>query len=489
MKAVEYQQALAASPDHRGGWLPRVTPVALVSADAAMVIIAFLLAYWLRYTAEVGPQIQQRVAIGRYAPLAALLLAIILPVLMIKGAYTAKLGRELVDDMVTVFSAATISVAGLVVITTMLHQYDYSRGLVLYLWAFLIVLLASARAAWRAFQRLCYRRGWGVRQLLVVGASDAGKMVMQSVMNRPDLGYQLAGFVETRGIPYVRDFGRFRGLGTVSDIPELVESGLVDEIIIALPASEHEEVAPILGLCERHGVGLKLVPDLFEMSLGRVQMDDIAGIPLLDVKDRPLRRFERAVKRTVDIAVSACLVVLTFPLVLLIAALVRLESGSPVFLEQDRVGLGGRTFRCLKFRTMRTDAEDLRASLDAYNEADGPLFKMRDDPRCTPLGKRLRRWSLDELPQALNVLRGEMSLVGPRPPLVEEANAYDDRQARRLEVKPGMTGIWQVSGRSDLGFDEMVMMDLYYVDNWSLALDARILLRTISAVLRRHGAY
>jgi exopolysaccharide biosynthesis polyprenyl glycosylphosphotransferase len=314
-------------------------------------------------------------------------------------------------------------------------------------------------------------------------------MVMQSVMQRPDLGYQLSGFVVDHGFPLVQDFGRFRALGTVDEIPDMVEAGQVDEIIVALPASAHEAIAPILGVCERHGVGLKLVPDLFEMSLGRVRIDEIAGIPLLDVKDRTLRRLERLLKRVADVVVAALLMVVTLPLVLIVALLVRLESGGPTLLAQTRVGVGGKRVQCLKFRTMRRDALEIQKSLDEYNEADGPLFKMRNDPRCTRVGKRLRQWSLDELPQIWNVLVGDMSLVGPRPPLPEEVARYDDRQFRRLEVKPGMTGIWQVNGRSDLGFDEMITMDLYYVQNWTLLLDFKILSRTLVAVLRRHGAY
>ncbi|HEX6507492.1 MAG TPA: sugar transferase, partial [Chloroflexota bacterium] len=273
------------------------------------------------------------------------------------------------------------------------------------------------------------------------------------------------------------------------DVPALTESGTIDEIIIALPASEHEEMWPILNACERTGVGMKLVPDLFEMSLGRVQIDDIAGIPLLDVQERPLRRAARASKRTIDVVLAGALLVLSSPLIGVLGLLIRAESAGPAFLRQRRVGAGGREFTCLKLRTMRVDADDVQASLEAMNESDGPLFKLRSDPRCTPIGKRIRRWSLDEMPQLWNVLVGDMSLVGPRPPLPREVVKYDDRQMRRLEVKPGMTGLWQVSGRSDLSFDEMVMMDIHYVENWSLALDVTILLRTVAAVLARHGAY
>jgi exopolysaccharide biosynthesis polyprenyl glycosylphosphotransferase len=467
----------------------RLAPLGLVVIDCALVYLAFLLAYQLRYTFKLGPGIRAQMTLGNYWPLAAMLVAIMIPTLVVKGGYGSRFGRELLDEVVTVFSAATITMAAIVVITTMTHEWDWSRGLMVYLWLLVIVLLILGRALYRVVQSALFRHGIGVRRLVVVGANDVARMVMQSVVQRPDLGYQLAGFVVDRSFPAVQDFGRFRALGTVSDIREMAEAGEVDEIIVALPASAHEEVAPILGVCERFGVGLALVPDLFETSLGRVRIDDLAGIPLLDVKDQAVRRLERAAKRGLDIVVAALVLTTSLPIMAGVALLIRMESGSPILLRQTRVGVDGRQFRCLKFRTMLRDALELRTVVHEFNESDGPLFKMRNDPRCTAVGRRLRRWSLDELPQLWNVLVGEMSLVGPRPPLPEEVALYDVRQRRRLEVKPGMTGIWQVNGRSDLGFEEMITMDLYYVQNWSLLLDCKLLLRTVAAVLRRHGAY
>jgi exopolysaccharide biosynthesis polyprenyl glycosylphosphotransferase len=312
---------------------------------------------------------------------------------------------------------------------------------------------------------------------------------MQSVMSRPDLGYQLVGFVESGAGSHGQDFGRFKALGAVEDIAPLFAGNQIDEVIVALPASAHEESLVVLNLCEKFGVGLKLVPDLFEMSLSRVRVDDIAGIPLLDVRDRPLRRLETVVKRTLDILVAGILLVLTAPLLAILVLLIRLSSAGPALLRQQRVGLRGHIFACLKLRTMYPGSEVLQPALWLSNEVSGPLFKIRNDPRCTPIGRRIRRWSLDELPQLWNVLRGEMSVVGPRPALPSEVEQYSASQRKRLEAKPGLTGPWQVSGRSDLPFDEMVLMDINYVENWSLAFDVKILLRTIIAVFSRHGAY
>jgi exopolysaccharide biosynthesis polyprenyl glycosylphosphotransferase len=225
------------------------------------------------------------------------------------------------------------------------------------------------------------------------------------------------------------------------------------------------------------------------MNLSRVEIDDIAGIPLLDVRERPARQLARMAKRALDIVVAAVGLAISLPFVFLFMLLIRLESKGRPLLRQVRVGTGGRHFTCFKLRTMQDGAEERRLDLEHLNDSSGPLFKIKEDPRRTRVGRFLRAWSLDELPQLINVLRGEMSVVGPRPALPAEVDQYESWHCRRLEVKPGLTGIWQVSGRSDLPFDEMMLMDVYYVDNWSPALDARILLRTVRAVLRRDGAY
>jgi len=461
----------------------------MAAVDGGLIYGAFALAYYVRYVLKIGPAISDQISFSRYQPVALLLVPLILFVLTARGAYRSRMSTEIVDEIAHIFSAATITTAIIIVLETMTRNFQYSRGVIVYLWLLVIVSLSLGRGIFRSLQSYCHRSGWGVRRLLVVGASNIGKMVMQSVMSRPGLGYQLVGFVEHRQAANLKDFGRFRALGTMADLAPLLEAHAVDEIILAVPASAHEEALTVLQLCEKHGVGLKVVPDLFEMSLSRVQVDDIAGIPLLDLREEPLRPIGLAVKRVVDVIGAGVFLVVLSPLLLALSALIRLETTGAILLRQERVGLGGRRFTCLKFRTMLPGAEQLQTTLEGENDADGPLFKMRDDPRCTRLGRRIRRWSLDELPQLWNVLRGDMSLVGPRPALPEEVESYEPAQRRRLEVKPGMTGIWQVSGRSDLGFDEMVLMDITYVDNWSARLDVRILVRTILAVLARHGAY
>ncbi|HLJ69656.1 MAG TPA: sugar transferase [Chloroflexota bacterium] len=467
----------------------RYLPVLLALWDGGLTYGSFALAYWIRYTLKIGPAIQSQVSFADYQPVGLILLVVTILVLLLKGAYRFRLSRDTVDEVSTMFSTVTIAVSIVVVISALLHSWEYSRAVIAYVWLLSIVALTSGRVVFRGVQGWLHRKGWGVSRVLVVGGSDIGKMVMQSMMSRRDLGYQPAGFVYEDGAGQQRDFGRFPALGSVADVPHLLDSGSVDEVVVALPASEHDQVLTILQLCEHHGIGLKLIPDLFEMSLSRVNVDGIAGVPLLDVRESALRPFSRAVKRAMDIVVATLGLLATLPIVLVVGLLIRLESPGPAFVLQERVGLSGKRFRCVKLRSMAVDAESMRPSLAKLNEMDGPVFKIRADPRRTKVGRRIRRWSVDELPNFWNVLRGDMSIVGPRPALPQEVDAYDDWHRRRLEVKPGMTGVWQVSGRSDLPFDEMLLMDIYYVDNWSISLDIRIMLRTVLAVLGRKGAY
>jgi len=241
--------------------------------------------------------------------------------------------------------------------------------------------------------------------------------------------------------------------------------------------------------CHRENVRVRIVPDLFQMTLGQMSVTTIAGIPLISTKPVAYGGISRLAKRAVDIVLSAFILVLLLPLMFLVAIVVKLDSEGPIFYLQERVGKGGKPFKLYKFRSMAADADRMRDELVDLNEADGPVFKIREDPRCTPVGRFLRRFSLDELPQFFNVLKGDMSVIGPRPALPEEVEQYKPWHRRRLDVAPGITGLWQVSGRSDLPFDEMVLLDIYYAEQWSPDLDFKILLRTIPAVVFGSGAY
>jgi exopolysaccharide biosynthesis polyprenyl glycosylphosphotransferase len=350
-----------------------------------------------------------------------------------------------------------------------------------------ILLLSLARLARRVVADQWRKRGQGLDRVLIVGAGEIGRVVMRNLVARPELGYQVVGFVDddlSKG-----DMGRFKALGGLDSIGSAIKSEKVDEVIITLPWTYHRTIMGLVRSCQAAGVRARVVPDLFQLSLSHVDFDDMGGIPLMGLRNTSIPRVGRFFKRLIDILLALVALVIFSPVLGIIALLIRLDSPGPAVFSQRRVGEDGRPFDIHKFRTMRVGAEEQQAQLQDFNQSSGPLFKMKFDPRVTRMGRFLRRSSLDELPQFVNVLRGQMSVVGPRPGLPPEVAQYQPWQRQRLEVRPGITGLWQVSGRSDLSFDEMCLLDIYYIENWSLGLDLTIMLRTIPRVLFADGAY
>jgi exopolysaccharide biosynthesis polyprenyl glycosylphosphotransferase len=363
-----------------------------------------------------------------------------------------------------------------------------SRLFVPFIWASVIAVLCLGRLLVSGVMGILYRLGLGETRVLVVGSGRVGKMVMQSLTASPDLGYSVVGFLHDL-TEQPGDFGRFRMLGTIHDISMVIRSMQVDEVIIALPSEMNKYAMQSVRLCEHLGASFKLIPDMYELNLSRIDMESIEGIPLLGIKQVSLNTPQRIITRLIDISVSLFGLIIGSPLYLLIALAVKLTSPGPIIYKQERVGINGKRFFMFKFRSMYSDADQRLAQLLSQNEAQGPIFKMKSDPRRTPIGRLIRRTSLDEVPQLLNILKGEMSLVGPRPPLPSEVAQYEEWQKVRLAIKPGLTGLWQIRGRSNISFEEGVLMDIYYIENWSLRLYIQTLLRTIPAVLFSRGAY
>jgi exopolysaccharide biosynthesis polyprenyl glycosylphosphotransferase len=465
--------------------------LALLVADLFLINLGFIFAFYLRYELRLWPETAEFVdAPFRAYYLAQLLLvAVALTVFARRGLYRLRRATQWLDEVGTIVSGTTLAVSILVMVFYVFRPGITSRAMLFYAWVAIIVLLSVFRLALRWFISHRRRRGEGLARVLVVGAGHVGKMVMQQIAHRPGLGYRLVGFCDDVAWAQSASFGRFSCLGDVPQLDRVIEQHRVDEVVIALPSAEHEKILRIVSLCRQNGVEFRLVPDTFDLTLGTVEVDDLAGIPLIGLRETALRGFNLAIKRAVDIAVAGAALVASAPVMLLVALAVKLDSPGPVFFPQPRVGTKGRVFRVYKVRSMYQDAEKRLASLQQNNEAGGVIFKMRDDPRRTRVGRIVRRLSLDEVPQFWNVLVGDMSLVGPRPPMPHEVEQYDEWHKRRLEVTPGLTGLWQVSGRSDLPFDEMVMLDLYYIESWSLGLDVKIILQTIPAVLTMRGAY
>jgi len=328
-----------------------------------------------------------------------------------------------------------------------------------------------------------------VERTLIVGAGDVGHTLAAKIANHPEYRLEVVGFIDD-GEPRPNGKGPdVPVLGTLTDLEELIARHELDRVIVAFSQGRHPEFLQLVRLCADHGVKVNIVPRFFEVVSSQAGVDDVEGIPLLDVGHVELSRFNMAVKRAFDIVVGGLGMLLALPVFAVIAVLIKLDSPGPVFFRQERMGRGGRTFQMYKFRSMTDGADKRRHELADQNEYSGPMFKMKEDPRITRLGAWLRRLSIDEAPQIFNVVKGDMSLVGPRPLWVEEAKQCRGWTQKRLDITPGITGLWQVMGRSDIPFDEMVKLDYLYVTGWSLGWDLKLLLQTVPAVLGRRGAY
>jgi exopolysaccharide biosynthesis polyprenyl glycosylphosphotransferase len=374
---------------------------------------------------------------------------------------------------------AALSWAGLVALGAAIYpQSGLELGWTL-LAAFLALLCAGAfRLLYEQGIEKIYRRGIGQTPVVVVGREEDRVRVRRTIERVPG-AYALAGEVGCG------DSGV--DLAALRETLDRTEAREV--ILVGAELLPDEEFLELLRSVRLRGIPLRVVPGALALMRSRPAVSQSLGLPLLEVSYPRLDNSQRALKRALDVTVSLGGLLLLSPLFLAVAVAIRLGSPGPILFRQKRIGADGSVFICYMFRSMYEGAERRQAELEPLNEAEGPVFKIKDDPRVTPAGRLLRRWSVDELPQLVNVLIGEMSLVGPRPLPVRDFHRMEEAHKRRLEAVPGMTGYWQISGRSNLSFEEMVRLDLYYIENWSLSFDVKIILRTLGAVARREGAY
>jgi exopolysaccharide biosynthesis polyprenyl glycosylphosphotransferase len=326
------------------------------------------------------------------------------------------------------------------------------------------------------------------RRILIVGTKDRARSFARNIEKHQDLGLRIMGFLATEEKTDSAHINGFPVLGKAQDLPQVLEREVVDEVVFAIAHEELKGMENLFLLCEERGITARVVMNFFPHNIAKTHLEELDGIPLLTFRTTPKNELVLLLRRIFDFCVSLALILLLSPLFLLIAILIRLDSPGPAIFRQTRCGLNGRKFTFYKFRSMVQDAEKKQAELVKFNIMQGPVFKMKNDPRITRIGYYLRKTSLDELPQLFNVLSGDMSLVGPRPPIPEEVENYEGWQRRRLSMKPGITGLWQVNGRNTINFDEWMKMDLEYIDNWSIWLDLKILLKTIPVVLFGKGA-
>jgi exopolysaccharide biosynthesis polyprenyl glycosylphosphotransferase len=364
-------------------------------------------------------------------------------------------------------------------------------GLTALFWAAAIALLLAARAIARA---VLSRRFVVRERTLIVGAGQVGSEIARKLGRRPEYGLDVIGFLDDEPLydPLRAADDGPPQLGGTSRIEHVLEAYRVERVIFAFSRLPAREQIELFQRCMELGVQVDIVPRLYEVMGSRMQVHDVEGLPLVGLRVPRLSRSSRLLKRSLDLMLSIALLIVFAPLLVYATLRIKLESTGPALFRQERMGAGGRRFRIVKFRTMYADAEERKAELEHLNKhtENGPtMFKIPDDPRITPFGRFLRRWSIDELPQLWNVLRGEMSLVGPRPLILAEDENVVGAGRQRLRLTPGVTGLWQVLGRSDIPFREMITLDYLYVTNWSLWGDVKLLARTVPRVLQKTGAY
>jgi exopolysaccharide biosynthesis polyprenyl glycosylphosphotransferase len=407
------------------------------------------------------------------------------------GAYSCYRRQGLGQVLVAVGKGCGFAAVGLLTVGAV-FGLAYLEPAVVGLYSVLFMLaLTAERIALFAWLREMRKRGRNQRTFVVIGTGPRARAVAEHISSNPSWGLRNLGFLDDHPTVLDAEILQDQYLGSPKDLAELLTREVIDEVVVVLPRQAlcSDTTAEAVAICEAVGVDVTVATDLFELQRAKASFHELLGVPgmtLSSYQRRPI--WALALKRMIDLAGGLGILLLTAPLWLVTAIAIKLESPGPVFFVQRRNGLRGRTFPFLKFRTMYKDAEARLAELRERNEVSGPVFKMKDDPRVTRVGRVLRKFSIDELPQLLNVLVGHMSLVGPRPPIPSEVDLYDLAQRRRLSVRPGLTCIWQVEGRSSIQFDDWVALDLKYIDQWSLALDLRLLLKTIPAVLSARGA-
>lgn len=345
-----------------------------------------------------------------------------------------------------------------------------------------IVLLFGLRLFKRKLLKTFRLHGRNLRSVVVIGAGRRGQEIFRLIKENPEIGYKFAGFVDDLETP--------QNIGNLSEISKVLAENVIDEVIICLPIKTfYNQMEFIAKAAEEQGITVRIYSDLFNLKLARAVAGEIGEAPILSLYTTSFSNWQIFLKNAIDFTGGLILLILTAPLMFVIALLIKLSSPGPIFFIQERVGYNKRLFRMFKFRTMVIDAVEQQKKLEELNEADGPVFKIKNDPRITPIGKWLRKTSLDELPQLFNVLLGDLSLVGPRPLPERDFQKFNQLWFnRRFSVKPGITCIWQISGRSETSFDKWIMQDLEYIDKWSLSLDLKILFKTIPTVLRGTGA-
>jgi exopolysaccharide biosynthesis polyprenyl glycosylphosphotransferase len=460
--------------------------------DLVLMVLSFGLATVLvarqNPATSLGEFLSMRIKVGNFVVFALLLLAWRL-VFSSFGLYSSKRLCPRWKEVADIAKAATIGSAIVYVSAILLGVRMVTPLFILLFWMVSVLAGAGGRVALRFLLGGVRRRGRNLRQVVVAGTNPRAVRFARKIEATPDLGFRIAGFVDSpwAGTEAFERTG-YRVVADLAGFPRFLRERVVDQVVIALPMeSSYAEAARIAALCEEQGIVVGLLSDVFNLAQPRAE--EVAGEALATIYTGSPDGWPHLLKRTLDASISLLALLALSPLFLLAAVMVKLTSPGPAFFVQERVGLGKRRFRLYKFRTMVADAAERQREIEHLNEAHGPVFKIQNDPRVTPVGKFLRKTSIDELPQLFNVLKGDMSLVGPRPLPVRDYQGFaQDWQRRRFSVRPGITCLWQINGRSSIPFEQWMELDMEYIDRWSLRLDLEILAKTVPAVLKGAGA-
>lgn len=406
-----------------------------------------------------------------------------------RGLYVRQRSMARLDELYLVMKSLIISAFLMMAISVLLPELPYTRAIIVSNFFLSLVLIDLWRITLRKVVGFLAQRGVGLLRAVIYGAGKSGRILSNQIKLHPEFGYSVVGYVDDDPAKKGQVYEDVGVLGAFEKLPEIVVSHDVDEVLVAIPSATHRHLLHVVFELRERRIPFMVIADLFELVTRRVSVMQIGSIPLLRLWRSPLEGWQGYIKRAIDIAGALAGVVIFLPFWLLIIILIKLDSRGPIFYRQERLGKGGRPFKIFKFRSMVVGADEMLPELADFNEMDGPIFKIKKDPRITGVGRFLRKFSVDEFPQLINVLKGDMSLVGPRPPIPEEVEEYERWQMKRLTVPQGVTGLWQVSGRNLLTFEEMVRLDIYYIENWSLWLDLKILLKTVPVVVLMRGAY
>lgn len=455
-----------------------------VIADGMAISSAFFLASFIRFDlATEGPAAKYS-----YHFITVVLTLIWLFLFWLYGLYEPRQVLSPVSEFKQVFHGVFAGTALLFVADSVL-RINLARGWALSVFGLGLVIVAGERLAVRKVLHFLRRRGGDATRTLVLGANHEARTVAKTLERERWLGYRIVGFVDDT-MPEGSEVGDgYRVIGNTADLKQLITEQRASLVLVAATAFDASQLNRLFWELQDVDADLQITSGTIDLMASRMIVQSVAGVPLLYVRRTGMNRVQLTLKRTLDVMGSILGLLVLSPAIAVIALWIKRDSEGSAFFGQVRSGREGATFKCFKFRTMVKDAEQQKAELEHMSEGPGLLFKLKDDPRVTKAGRFLRRYSLDELPQLWNVLKGEMSLVGPRPALPSEVEQYDDWVRNRLKVKPGMTGLWQVSGRTDTTFADYVRYDLFYIQNWSLSLDLWILWRTLRAVMSAEGAH